>query len=113
MGVLANYFDPWCPSSKWAKLPLRLATTVKRGKVRPTQCKLAIVNRGPAVDEEFAALKIDADVDAVARGLLARLDVAEPPPYDFGGDPFTARAVAPADGEPRGEHTFASSRVAS
>lgn len=113
MGVLANYFDPWCPSSKWAKLPLRLATTVKRGKVRPAPCKLAIVNRGPAVDEEFAALKIDADVDAVARGLLARLDVAEPPPYDFGGDPFTARAVAPADGEPRGEHTFASSRVAS
>ena len=113
LGILANYFDPWCPSSKWAKPPLRLATeTTRRGKTRTAKCALAIVNRGPTVDEEFAAIKIDADVDDVARGLLERLGLPLPPPYDPTTDPFTRRAVAPRDGEPRGKWTFATSSTA-
>ena len=76
LSVLANYFDPWCPTSKkWFN-----------------GCKLVIITRGPATDEEFAALKIDADVDLVAAGLLERLGL-EAAPYVRESDPFLARVV--------------------
>jgi len=100
LSILANYFDPWDRASKWARKPLRLA----RGK----KCALAIVSRGRTFDEDLAALKIDDDVDAIFAGLLARLDLPTPPPYDFDADPFVRTAVPCTHDAP---WTFATARA--
>lgn len=123
LSILANYFDPWCPSSKWAKPPpkgVRLAPAVASGAeagaaaaaaaqgkrpkraAKPGACKLAIVTRGDATDEEFAVLKIEDDVDAVMQRLLAALALPEPPPYEPQRDPLLMAAEPLREGEPAG-----------
>ena len=179
LSILANYFDPWHPDSKWAKPPpsgLRLGPSPvdlgpspvgadasssgagggraateggaakrprrKRGeKVAP--CHLVIINQGEdmhtctrahastkvppptaraalarapsshfpgphdalahagkTLDEDLATLKIAADVDVVAEGLLRHLGLPPPPPYDPAVDSLLATAVTPPPGEP-------------
>jgi hypothetical protein len=116
LSILANYFDPWHPRSKWAKPPpkgLRLAVSegataarpsgraVKRVRERPPRkCRLAIINRGPTLDEELAALKLDADVDAVAAELLRLLGLPPPAEYALERDPLRAHVTLPRAGEP-------------
>ncbi|KAL1507082.1 hypothetical protein AB1Y20_007943 [Prymnesium parvum] len=105
LSVLANYFDPWCPSSKWAAPPprgLRKAAAAggkKRGRdVAP--CLLAIVGRGKVLDEEMAVVKIEEDVDIVAEELLSLLGMPPPPPYSHASDPLLLAAEQPFEGEP-------------
>ena len=125
LSVLANYFDPWHPDSRWAKPPpagLRLAPPPAR-KVsakapaakasrrafvvrKPRPCILAVVSKGDVLDQELAAVKIDGDVDEVARELLRLLGVAEPPAYEPSRDPFAAQAVPPFAGEPAAPWTI-------
>ena len=137
LGVLANYFDPWCPSSKWAKplphglrpaAPLAAAAEaapapacagkrIRRGgrggagdarsRKPSSPCRLVVINRGKAVDEELAALKIDADVDDVAVELHRLLGLPPPPPYRPEEDPLFRRAMAPREGEPAAPWRFA------
>ena len=131
LSILANYFDPWHKDSKWALPPpkgLRLATAVeesaataskgsrggggasvhkrprRRTAVRP--CQLVIINKGPTLDEELAALKIEHDVDATAAALVRHLGLPPPPPYDPRADPLLADALAPEPGEPRAPWTI-------
>ena len=130
MSILANYFDPWHRESRWAQPPpkgVRLAGAEeapaeaaggggrggrggakrprRRAAVRP--CRLVIINRGRALDEDLAELKIEADVDEVAAKLLRELGLPPPPPYDPQADPLLAAAVPPAAGEPRPPWTIA------
>ena len=106
LSVLANYFDPWCPSSKWAKLEphgLRKAASADGNKKRSRSarpCRLAIVGKGKVLDEELAILKIEEDVDVVARGLLRCLGLPEPPQYDPERDGILLDAMPPLPGEP-------------
>ena len=65
-------------------------------------CRLAIVNRGKAEDEKIAAVRLDADVDAVMRLLLEKLGAPEPPPYSLERDPLRLAAEQPGAGEPAG-----------
>ena len=144
LGILANYFDPWHPQSKWAKPPpsgVRLgpashaanttgaartssgcpeaavpatsgSSASKRrrggkssgaGAPAVAACKLVIINQGPALDEELAALKISDDVDTVAQRLLQHLGLPSPPPeYDPQLDPLFDLAVPAHAGEPVG-----------
>ena len=140
LSILANYFRPWSPESKWAKAPpkgLRLATRdgaeeaqrggessdghaastasgrIDKGKgkkkatrVRPSVCRLAIVNRGKALDEDLASIKIEADVDAVCEELLRQLGLPLPPPYRVEDDPLRKRVIQPNAGEPSAQWTF-------
>ena len=94
MGVLANYFDPWCPSSQWAKPGPRGHRVKGAGP-----CKLAIVTKGEVQDQEFAALKIEDDVDEVMRSLLECLGLDPAPEYDPSCDPILLNATAPFEGE--------------
>ena len=52
------------------------------------------------LDEEFAELKIEADVDEVAMGLLRSLGLPTPPPYDRSKDNLLSSAQLPLLGEP-------------
>jgi NAD-dependent SIR2 family protein deacetylase len=128
LGVLANYFDPWHPKSKWASPPprgLRLAPPTAadgphqggakrpRGKgkepcvaPRPAPCRLVIINKGKAMDEEYAALKIEADVDEVAAALQRALGLPSPAEYRADRDPLQARAVPERQGEPAAPWRF-------
>ena len=142
LSILANYFCPWRPESKWAKPPpegLRLAPppeaaasssragggakgadaqsgsaaerdgagSKRKGKAaRTSKCRLVIVNRGPTLDEELAALKIEVDVDRVCEELLRQLGLPSPPPYCTDADPLRRRVVQPHDGEPSAEWRF-------
>ena len=68
-------------------------------------------------DEELATLKIEADVDMVAIGLLRRLRIPSPPPYDPATDELLIGATALLPGEPGREGSgsaaaAAASRVA-
>ncbi|KAJ1457053.1 DHS-like NAD/FAD-binding domain-containing protein [Pelagophyceae sp. CCMP2097] len=91
LSVLANYFDPWHPHSKWARAPLRLSRK---------KCKLVIVNKGKACDDELALIRIEADVDAVSAKLLELLGLPPPPAYDVTEDPFLKTVRQPFAGEP-------------
>ena len=98
--ILANYFDPWDPKSKWAKP----APKGKRRRVDdddpPPPCRLAIVTKGKATDQALASVKIDADCDTVMARLREKLGyAAPPPPYDVARDPLLAIAVQPFEGE--------------
>jgi len=64
------------------------------------------VSKGNVLDQELAAVKIDGDVDEVARELLRLLGVAEPPAYEPSRDPFAAQAVPPFAGEPAAPWTI-------
>jgi hypothetical protein len=49
LSILANYFDPWDPNSKWATrlhLPAMPPKPVQRGKAGKSLCSLVIVSRG-------------------------------------------------------------------
>ena len=70
----------------------------KRGA--SSKCRLAIINRGPCLDEELAAVRLDADVDAVMAKLLGQLGLPPPPEYDIERDPLRARVTKPHQGEP-------------
>ena len=115
MQVLANYFDPWHPGSKWARpephglrkaaAPVGTHAVGKRGRTSP--CGLAVVNKGKVFDEELALVKIDADVDSVVGELLQLLGVPEPPPYDKSRDPLLAGVVPALPGEPAAPWTIA------
>ena len=124
--ILANYFDPWHPDSKWARPPphgVRLApppqesvtdaapTGNKDGKAakrrrgkgssaKTSPCRLAIITRGKALDEELAAVKMSADVDKVMPRLLRALGLPDPPEYVAEADPLLGAAEAPHAGEP-------------
>ena len=124
MTILANYFDPWHARSKWALPPprgLRLAPPPaprasgdgggagatgkrRRGKTASAAgtsvCRLAMINRGKALDEELAAVRIESDVDEVMRLLLKHLGLPEPPPYEPSTDPLLQMAEQPRAGEP-------------
>jgi len=111
LSILANYFDPWHKDSKWAKAPpkgLRLAAvkgdaggaTMKRRRAAVSRCQLVIINKGPTLDEDIAALKIEADVDEVAAALLRHLGLPNPPPYEGRTDPMLADVVPLAPGDP-------------
>ena len=119
LSILANYFCPWRPESKWAKPPpagLRLAPPPgeasaadgkkRKGKALTSRCRLAIVNKGTALDEELAAIKIEADVDAVCEELRKQLGYPPPPPYIAEEDPLRKRVLVPREGEPRSEWNF-------
>ena len=98
--ILANYFDPWDPKSKWAKP----APKGKRRRVDdddpPPPCRLAIVTKGKATDQALASVKIDADCDTVMARLREKLGyAAPPPPYDVASDPLLKIAVQPFEGE--------------
>ena len=87
---------------RWAKPPpvgVRQAPprTQKKGAgtIRATsKCRLVIINKGKAHDDARAALKIEHDVDAVAKALcdLLRVDC---PPYDAAADPLASAAENP------------------
>ncbi len=114
LSVLANYFDPWRPGSKWAKPApggLRKAPPPPgaRGKRRkPAPCELVIVSRGEVHDEKLASLKIEADVDEVSEELLRLLGLPPPPPYTPSSDPLLEGAVPVFPSEPTAPWTFAS-----
>ena len=77
------------------------AGSKRKGKAaRTNKCRLVIVNRGPTLDEELAALKIEVDVDRVCEELLRQLGLPSPPPYCTDADPLRRRVVQPHDGEP-------------
>ena len=118
LSILANYFRPWYKHSKWAKAPpagLRLGPdgeTAARGgdddppgkrksKGVPPVCKLAIVTMGDALDQELAALKIEADVDTVMKELLRLLGLATPQPYRADADGLWSRVLPAKPDEPR------------
>lgn len=63
-------------------------------------CQLAIVGKGPVLDQELAVLKIDDDVDLVAGELLRLLGLPTPPPYNHATDPLLSAAEEPFEGEP-------------
>ena len=115
LSVLANYFDPWHPGSRWAKPPpagLRLAPPPAKAspkssrRTKPRPCLLAVVSRGDVLDQELATIKIDDDVDGVAAELLQLLGVPPPPEYEPAADPFVQQAVAPFPGEPAAPWTI-------
>ena len=59
-----------------------------------------MINRGKALDEELAAVRIESDVDEVMRLLLKHLGLPEPPPYEPSTDPLLQMAEQPRAGEP-------------
>eukprot|EP00658_Telonema_sp_P-2_P078875 TRINITY_DN7490_c0_g1_i1.p1 TRINITY_DN7490_c0_g1~~TRINITY_DN7490_c0_g1_i1.p1 ORF type:complete len:290 (+),score=46.98 TRINITY_DN7490_c0_g1_i1:193-1062(+) len=89
LGVVANYFDPWEPKSKWS-----LAEPAGPRPKGLSRCKLAIVNQGQVVDQELAELKLDLDVDEAMVELLNELGVDSPSEYDPARDPILTAAEA-------------------
>ena len=62
--------------------------------------RLAVVNKGKTADEEFAEIKINADVDVTMSELLDELQLQEPEAYSIDKDPILKAAKPVPDGEP-------------
>ena len=97
------------PKSKWAKSAPHGPRNKGLGRCRfgatfalacsELCCRLAIINKGKAEDEEYAELKIEADVDETMAELLQELELAVPPEYCSDLDPVLRQALQVAEGE--------------